>query len=551
MPALHQVPWRDNLRDQACWYALTPVRWVVCTMLKFGLGFNLYGSEGPQPTSPDKWPHDMWERLEAERADQGLQVRPIIVPDQDDIINKWYEKQGDNFGNFVAAVLCAVWKCIRRVELDLSLDAAGAAIRVSEVPRLYKAHWGNPLDKDRLGLNDLRDLADLLALFTGSFQVDDAEPGGPLVSSRPGGQTIVQVDEPIAKMLWLRAHRLQSKKLLDAISMYKGQKEVARRSANLIYRQRRPLAMWAEVAARVRRNKRKAQKGLRRKARKRKAEARGADPAAQAVARNTAHHPGCRCPACAAERAAGAYFFLLPPKLPESGELRHVGYGQKKVERRARQAEPRGSVRASIYGKRLTATESARKLFERAEELLAGQLHGTCACPSLVGMQRAAVIPGAPTVLPGSYPSPLPLTPLTSLVWIRGAWQEGWKTQVKSEAASRRGPPLVTPLPRPALSKTFSARASHWPVAPHPCRGKAFDETKPGNADTRATQAPCFELVAIPNLPCGLSGAAFSAPSLHPPTVMVTSKCKDIEDTGHNVKSSSRCVHARLFHRCS
>jgi len=410
------------------------VRLVVWLVIKIASGFNLYGSEGPSPQKDGRWPHDMWEQIAMEHADQDHRNRrsnyaslsPAPVHLHGTELDR--AKQFVNYRKFVLATVEAIRRCVMRV----TNNRGGVPLAVRDLPGQFEAQWGTTFDQDSLGLRDMQDLIDFLDLLPGSFVLDKTTaPTNPTVKCRPVGHGIQLMDERIVRTLWMRSHEIKPKRLAGCIELYRQTKEAAWEAAREV---------WSQVVAKRREARRRAQRELARRqggealqgSSSRRGiigESRGvsrlgspdkrpkhqeADAAATAVAQHTAHQSGCGCPACAAERAAQAYYFLIPPTYPKEVKCR-----------KRRGVTPRGSIAMVLRKIPKTSAPSSlppsQDLFKRAEALIAQEVGtprgpDTSADPRPSGVyqgpQSLALIPGAPALPIEGYPPP-PLPPIS------------------------------------------------------------------------------------------------------------------------------------------
>ena len=261
-------PQQSNVGHWFIGYTIAvPVCWVARAVIRIGSGFNLYGSEGPQPQQEGRWPHDKWEQLAMEDADrmkQGLPTRPSVdddcprlaaweegLPVDPDEGHSTQGEQFDNFRKFITVTMQAVRRCVNQ-----AADGGNTPLRVQDLPGKFEEQWGTIFEKSRLGLQDLSDLVDLLEIFPSSFIVDKTNPDAPTVACQPPDNSVRLLDDAMVQMLWQRSQDLQPKKLLECLDTYRDSKEEAWTTAIDICRQR----AGQTKAARRQKTKRKAQR---------------------------------------------------------------------------------------------------------------------------------------------------------------------------------------------------------------------------------------------------------------------------------------------------
>ena len=373
----------------------------------------------------------MWEQLALEDADKNRQCRPACISDSaPGNLKETHSDQDEHFDNyrqFVAVAVQATQRCIMR-----ATGYGGAPLHIKHLPKAFEMHWGTAFDMDRLGLQGTHDLADLLSLFPDNFVVDRTTPDIPTVVCQFAGYLTQPIDDVITKMLWLRSHHLQPKKLVGCIDLYRKNKEAAWATATDVYRQHCCLAIWSPIDTKRRET---SPKDKQRTARGREGEARAGSPSVWCrrqkvnLVEELAHHPGCGCPACVVERAAEAYCFMRPgPKYSETPhrhqrplsaskpQVPHPGdstkHRQKAEVKKRHLTRPRGSVEVSM--RKLPKTTASQDLFRCAEAFF----DQTVAMSHNLNLptnprstdvyynpQASAPIPGAPA-LPTGYPPP-------------------------------------------------------------------------------------------------------------------------------------------------
>jgi len=127
----------------------------------------------------------------------------------------------DNFRKFVSTTMQAVRRTVSKAE--------GQTMGLKELPSAFEVQWGTVFEKSRLGLQDLSDLAALLALFPDVFAVDIASSTVTLQPGQPG--LLPPREDVVALALWQRSKDLQPKKLFDCVPFYTENRAEAHRRA--------------------------------------------------------------------------------------------------------------------------------------------------------------------------------------------------------------------------------------------------------------------------------------------------------------------------------